>query len=153
MAVNRHLVNEDIVSGALFVLVGAAFLYIGGSYSFGSMLRMGPGFFPVILSSLLIAVGALVLGRGWFQARARVSIAISPTVRILAAVAIFAFFTQRLGLYPTLPAVVLVAASASEAFRWRSAVPLAIALTVVSDLIFRVALDLPLPAFGPWLLG
>lgn len=151
MSANRPLANSDFISGVLFLLTGATFLVLGTNYSFGSMLRMGPGFFPVLLSCLLMLMGAVILGRSWFRSPEEVSLAAAPMVKILAAVAVFAFFVPRLGLYPTLPAVVLLSAWGSDSFHWRSAILLAVGITIATDLIFRVALGLPLDALGPWL--
>ncbi|KKX24891.1 tripartite tricarboxylate transporter TctB family protein [Rhizobium sp. LC145] len=143
----------DRLAGLIFILLGVIFLWLGLDFGFGSMLRMGPGFFPVILSGLLIVAG-LVISVKSFAADEPVTIPRhGPMARVLGAMIVFAAFMQPLGSYLTLPVVVLLAASASRAFRWRPALLLAAGLTLCSDLIFRLALGLPLHPIGTWIGG
>lgn len=143
----------DRLAGLIFILLGAIFLWFGLDFGFGSMMRMGPGFFPVILSALLIGIGLLIAIRSLAADETVQMPRLGPMARILGAMVIFAAFMQPLGSYLILPVVVLLAASASPAFRWKPTLLLAVALTVCSDLIFRVALGLPLHAVGTWIGG
>ena len=56
---------RDIGAGLLFVAIGAAGLYFGRDLTYGSSARMGPGFFPIILSWLIIGLGVIVGARGF----------------------------------------------------------------------------------------
>ena len=51
---------QDLGAGAVFVTIGAAGLYFGQDLAFGSSARMGPGYFPTILSYLIIAIGLVL---------------------------------------------------------------------------------------------
>ncbi|MGK6317468.1 tripartite tricarboxylate transporter TctB family protein [Neorhizobium sp. DT-125] len=143
----------DRLAGLVFILLGAIFLWLGLGFGFGSMLRMGPGFFPVILSGLLIVAGLVVLVRSFVADEPVKMPRFGPMARVLGAMVVFAAFMQPLGSYLTLPGVVVLAASASPAFRWKPTLFLAAGLTLCSDLIFRVALGLPLHAVGTWIGG
>lgn len=146
--------HPDVLAGLFFMAVGAFFLWLGSDYGFGSMMRMGAGFFPVILSSLIILVGAVIAARGFVEAsQDGFSISVGPTVRVLGAVAIFAALIQPLGTYLTIPLVVIVAASASSKFDIKSTVALAAGMAVSVDVILRVGLGLPLSALGSWMGG
>ena len=48
---------QDIGAGLVFVLIGLAGLYFGSELAFGTSARMGPGYFPTLLSVLIIAIG------------------------------------------------------------------------------------------------
>jgi hypothetical protein len=149
----RTTIGLDVLAGGIFVLLGVGFLVPALGFGFGSMLRMGAGFFPVVLSVLLMILGLVIVVRGAL-APERVSLPnIGPLLRVIVAMTAFAAFMEPLGSYFTLPIVVVVAASASASFNWRSAVVLAAVLTISSDLIFRVALGLPFQQFGPWIGG
>src|SRR5690606_8930311 len=137
--------------GGLFIILGSGFLIFALGFGFGSLLRMGPGFFPVVLSSLLIFIGIIVAVKGLANQETLKLPKLGSHARVIIAMMTFAALMQPLGSYLTMPVVVLLAASASPAFRWRSALVLAVALTLASDLIFRVALGLPLRAIGPWI--
>ena len=141
------------MAGAFFIATGLIFLLLGRDFGFGSMHRIGPGFFPVILSCLLMALGGAIFAKSFIADETFAMPRPGPIVRVLAAIAIFAGLAQPVGSYATLPVVVVLAASASPRFRWRSALVLAAGITICSDLIFRVALGLPLYAIGYWFGG
>lgn len=143
----------DRLAGLIFIAMGTGFLWLSLDFGFGSMVRIGPGFFPVILSCLLIALGAAILARGLLADESVVLPRVGPMARVLGAMMIFAGLMQPLGSYIVLPVVVVLLASASQKFRWKAAVLLAAAITICSDLIFRVALGLPLPVIGSWAGG
>jgi len=58
---------KDFWAGAIYVAFGAAGLLIGTNYSMGSAGRMGPGYFPVALSVLLLAFGVASLVRSFIR--------------------------------------------------------------------------------------
>ena len=49
--------NKDVWAGLMLIAIGAAAIFVARSYPFGTALRMGPGFFPVVLGGLLIVFG------------------------------------------------------------------------------------------------
>ena len=55
---------QDLGAGAVFVLIGVAGLYFGRELAFGTAARMGPGYFPTLLSILILAIGIIVAIRG-----------------------------------------------------------------------------------------
>lgn len=140
----------DRLAGLIFILIGACFFWLGLDFGFGSMLRIGPGFFPLILSGLLIVLGLVIVVISFMADEAVNVPAAGPMVRVLLGMALFAGLMQLLGSYLVLPVVVVLVASASPKFRWRVALLLALGITACSDLIFRILLGLPLPAIGYW---
>ncbi|CAD7037510.1 tripartite tricarboxylate transporter TctB family protein [Pseudorhizobium endolithicum] len=149
----RNIMGADVLAGGLFIILGGSFLVLALDFGFGSLLRMGPGFFPIVLSSLLIVIGLAVVARGLANHETLQWPKIGPHARVILAMIAFAGLMQPLGSYLTMPVVVVMAASASPAFRWRSAIALAVFLTIACDLIFRIALGLPLHGIGPWIGG
>ena len=59
--------NKDIWSGLMLIVIGAAAILVARNYPFGTALRMGPGFFPVMLGGLLIVFGLTILAIGLRQ--------------------------------------------------------------------------------------
>lgn len=149
---NRSM-GTDRLAGAFFIAAGSIFLLLGRDFGFGSMHRIGPGFFPIVLSCLLVLLGGAIFAKSLIADETFTMPRLSPFFRVLAALAIFAGLAQSVGTYVILPVVVVLAASASTHFRWKSALMLALGITICSDLIFRVALGLPLYAIGTWLGG
>ena len=54
---------KDLFAGGLFLVFGVAFLVLAQNYPLGSARRMGPAYFPVVLSLILIAVGLATMTR------------------------------------------------------------------------------------------
>ena len=144
---------KDILAGLAFIAFGLAFAVAATSYDIGSTLQMGPGYFPLALGGLLAALGAAIVVKGFLAGEAGEigSVPWRAIVLILAAVLFFGLTVRGLGLVPALLATVLMAAFAGH--RTGLVVPLltAAGLTILSVLIFVVALQLRLPLFGPWL--
>ena len=59
--------SRDVAAGLLFVAIGVAALVAGSDYRSGTLLNMGPGYFPRIVSALMIVLGALVTLAGLRQ--------------------------------------------------------------------------------------
>ena len=55
---------QDLGAGLVFMLIGLAGLYFGSELAFGTAARMGPGYFPIVLSGLIMAIGIIVGLRG-----------------------------------------------------------------------------------------
>ena len=62
MAVNAS--RNDLASGAIFVAFGAYFALEAMRYEFGTPFRMGPGFMPIVLGGILVALGVAVAASG-----------------------------------------------------------------------------------------
>ena len=48
----------------MLIAIGAAAMFIARNYPFGTALRMGPGYFPIVLGALLILFGLYHPGVG-----------------------------------------------------------------------------------------
>jgi hypothetical protein len=56
---------RDLVAGCLFLVVGVAFLVLAQDYQLGSARRMGPAYFPIVLSLVLIIIGLATVSRAF----------------------------------------------------------------------------------------
>jgi hypothetical protein len=61
--------RSDLLAGAIFMAVGLAFAVASSRYELGSPLQMGPGYYPLVLGVLLVALGAGVAVEGLFRRR------------------------------------------------------------------------------------
>ena len=50
---------QDLGAGVVFIVIGIAGILFGQDLAFGSAARMGPGYFPMLLSWLIIAIGLM----------------------------------------------------------------------------------------------
>jgi hypothetical protein len=53
--------EKDFFCGLMFVVVGIAFAWASTNYKIGNGARMGPGYFPLLLGTLLALLGAVVI--------------------------------------------------------------------------------------------
>jgi len=136
-----HL-HRDILAGALFIAIGALALLGARGYPVGTAMRMGPGYFPVVLGWLLIALGALV---GLRAARRRDW---QPLAWISVSILAFGFLMPRLGLVPALVAMFPLAAAAGREFRFLEVLVLTVAMSAFAGGVFVHGLKLPYPLFN-----
>jgi Tripartite tricarboxylate transporter TctB family len=145
----------DILAGLIFVVFGLAFAITSLSYELGTPLRMGPGYFPLVLGGILVALGLLIMGKGFVSGsgdEGRLgSIPWRALFLIVLAVVFFGLTVRGLGLVPATAVTALLTALASHRTSLLAAVAVAAGLTVLCVLIFVLALQLRLPLIGPWL--
>ena len=147
--------RKDLLAGAVFIGFGLAFAVTATTYEVGTLLRMGPGFFPLALGGILVVLGVLIAVTG-FLAASGGEIGTVPwraLVLLLAAILFFGSTVRDLGLVPALFVAVLLASFAGRGVRLVPALFIAVALTALSVLIFVYALQLRLSLLGPWLGG
>ena len=141
--------RQDVLGGLLLVAFGVAGLVLGASLEMGTARRMGPGFFPTILSWLVIGLGGLVAVRGLLRAGEPVTgIAWRPLALITIAVVAFQLLIDRAGLALATVAVVALGSFAGRDARPREVAVLSLAMAVLAVLLFIYALGQPLPLWG-----
>ena len=143
----------DVLAGGIFVLIGGAFVVGSLSFELGTPLRMGPGYFPLLVGAILAVLGLAIAVKGLIAGDV-LSFGVIPwraVVVIVLAIVFFGFFVRRLGFVPTAAVTALMTTLASSRLRPLVAVAVAAGLTVASTLIFVVGLQLRIPLWGPWL--
>ena len=134
-------------------MIGGAFVVGSLSYSLGTPLRMGPGYFPLLVGGIMTALGIVIVVKG-LVAGEPITLGSVPwraIAAIVLAVVFFGFFVRRLGFVPTSAVTALLTTLASARVKPLWAVAVAAGLTVGATLIFVVGLQLRIPLFGPWL--
>jgi hypothetical protein len=133
----------------LLAICGILGIFFGASLDPGTPRRMGPGFFPRILSWVLILLGAAVAGAGAARAGAPAgALRWRPVILVTAAVITFGALIDRIGLIPATAATVALGAFAGRDARPREVAALAVAMAVGAAGLFVYALGLPLPLWG-----
>lgn len=137
---------KDFWAGVMFIAFAAVALYVSRSYSLGTAVRMGPGYFPMLLGGVLAVIGAILVVRSLVIVGDPVGhVRVLPLVVVAVAVVLFGALLPRLGLVVTLPLVIVVSALASAQSRRWEVLLLALVLTVFSVLVFVHGLRLPIP--------
>ena len=143
----------DILAGAIFIAIGVAFVVGSLGYELGTLLRMGPGYFPLVTGGVLAVLGLIILVKGLVAGEV-IEFGRIPwrsVILIVAAILFFGLTVRGLGFVPSVAVTALLTALASYRIRLVTAVAVAAGLTVLSVLIFVVGLQLRLPLFGSWL--
>lgn len=148
--------NEWFLPGLLFMAFGIVGLYVSKDYDLGNVNQMGPGYFPRMLCTGLLILGAVI---GWIGLFARAGDARGSASRgfifVLLSMAIFAVSIEgmtipllnvripQLGFIMALALTLLVAAMADRKQKvWEVLMTTAL-IVVLAVLIFVVALKLP----------
>lgn len=148
----KALCSQDALSGILFMAVAGAFAYFSRDLSLGTALRMGAGYFPLLLSGLLGLVGLVILVRALIANGDRpTKVAWRGLLLVTAAVLVFGFGLNGLGLGPTVAISAVLATLASGEVGWRGALALAALLVVFTWAVFILGLGLPIAMIGSWL--
>ncbi|KQV81577.1 tripartite tricarboxylate transporter TctB family protein [Rhizobium sp. Root1220] len=143
--------STNALCGAVFVALGGFFVYQSLTLELGTALRMGPGYFPLVLAIILMVLGAIVLVQSMrLEGEPIGPIAVRGMAFILPAPVFFGLTVRGLGFIPSLFLAALIAAFASTRMKAPMAVVLAAAITLFSVIVFSYALGLPFTRFGPW---
>jgi hypothetical protein len=139
---------QDLGAGLVFVAIGLAGIYFGTELEFGTASRMGPGYFPMLLSGLILAIGVAV---GW---KAMVvtgppieAFHLRPLLFLIAAILMFGFLVGHIGLALTTVALTIVAAYARRSVNLIETILLAGGLAIFVVVVFVYGLGQPLPAW------
>jgi hypothetical protein len=137
---------KDFWSGIMFLAFAAVALLAARHYSLGSRGRMGPGYFPILLGTVLAGLGLILVVRSFVTEGEKLTrLHLVPLAIMTLGVCLFGVFIERLGLVISLMVVTVVTALASRESRPVEYAALALVLTAFSVGIFVYALRLPLP--------
>jgi hypothetical protein len=141
---------QDFFAGLMFIAFGVLGAYVARKYPFGTSVRMGPGYLPVVLSWCMIVMGVIVTARGLALDGAKVvRIKLRPLLFVLGAVLVYAFTIERLGVVISVFLVTVISAIADPSFRKIETLILGIGLSVFCVLVFIYGLSLPLSIWPP----
>jgi putative tricarboxylic transport membrane protein len=140
--------RKDFWSGVLFIAFGCAGLWFGRTYAIGTLSRMGPGFFPMMMGIALIGTGGVLLARSLVSSGEPLErIAVWPQVLILGAIVAFGLLIERVGLAVSVIAVAVISGIAAQGLRWFELAALAIATSALSVALFVYLLGQPIPVW------
>ena len=157
--------QKDFYSGLLYTIVGAAFAYGATSYNIGTGARMGPGYFPLLLGSILAIIGGIILFKSLVVETPtgdRVgSWAWRPLSFIIAGNLLFGVLLGGLpsikfpamGLIVAIYGTTLIVSLAGDKFKLKEVLILATVLSVLSYLAFIVLLKLQFPVWPSFIAG
>ncbi len=155
--------QKDFFAGLMFLVAGIAFAWGATNYTIGEGARMGPGYFPLMLGSILAFIGVVVI----FEAMVVETedgepighFAWKPLVFIILANVVFGIMIggipkigiPAMGLIVGIFALVFVASLAGDEFKAKEVLILSIALAILSYCAFILLLNLQFPVWPSFL--
>ncbi len=142
--------SRDALAGALFIAFGLGGALVASSYPLGNAMRMGAGYFPLLVSLALVLLGGLVLLRSLaFGEVERVALAelfrLRPALFVAAGVVSFALAVQAAGLLLATLSLTLLSGFARRRADLGELFGLGVALAGFGALVFAWGLGLQLP--------
>jgi len=138
--------NMDFLAGLMFIGVGAAAMIVSRDYPMGSALRMGPGYFPMVLGGIMIAFGIYVMIHGLVnKEQVKGNWSLRALFVLPLATVVFGVLMEETGFIPALVVLIFISAAAGDQFKWIEVLVMAIALTAACVGLFIYALGLPYP--------
>jgi len=156
--------KRDFYAGGLMLLLGLGIALKGATYRTGTLMHMGPGFFPTSLGVLLVILGIAIAAAGLSSSPAAETPgdhghgeSILPEnpqwwgwLCILLSPVFFIFFGAKFGMAPGTFACVAIAACGDKQATWKSTAILATVVTIFGVGLFSYFLQVPMPIFSWW---
>ena len=146
---------RDFWAGVLYLALAIFVIWIGRNYQQGTSARMGPGYFPVVLGSILAIFGVVSIGRSFIRAGEAISaFAWRPLALVLGSTLVFGLLLTRAGVLIALPCLIVVSALASRNSRLDvTSIAALIGLVTFCVVVFVKGLGVPMPLIGTWFGG
>lgn len=147
-----RFLSKDFLSGLLFIAFGVGALYFGSNLAMGTAVRMGPGFVPHMLAYIMIGLGILIAVVALVSGSDPVETPrLKPIVLVTIGIFIFAALFERLGLFPALVALILIASYGGDEFKLTEVIGNIVVLTILCILVFKVGLGMNISIInGVW---
>jgi Tripartite tricarboxylate transporter TctB family len=139
--------SKDFWSGVMLIAIGAVAVFMARDYPFGTALRMGAGFFPVVLGVILVLFGLYFAARGLRFSAPKIegNWSLRALIMLPLAFVLFGVLMELAGFVPAMLALIIVSAAAGREFRAGEVLALSVALTAMCVALFIWALGLPYP--------
>lgn len=136
--------QRDFFAGLIFLAFGVVAAVVARDYPIGSAVRMGPGYFPLVLGCILAILGLVIIARGLLSEGPPPERTYwRPLCLILIAIAVFAASVESLGIALATAFLVAIGATASPESRRYETVLLVAALVLFTLGVFVYGLKLP----------
>ncbi|WP_346891593.1 tripartite tricarboxylate transporter TctB family protein [uncultured Roseibium sp.] len=156
-----HTPTRDYSAAAVVTAFGTGLAALSSTYPLGSMLRPGPGFFPLVVGLLIAGLGIVIAVETWFGTRyadegppdegtpAPARFAIRPVLAVFVGMIAFALLVDRAGYVAASIALVFISALGEPRSNWLTVAGVAAFMALFGVLLFIWGLGLPVNAFGP----
>lgn len=110
------MTNQNTGRGLLLAAVALFFLLQAPGLTIGSLMHPGPGLFPVIVSGLLLTIGAAIVARSFFMEAVPLDFRFRNIALIAASLVAFALLSEYVNMLTGIAAMTTMASFASDDF-------------------------------------
>lgn len=143
--------NKDFWAGMMFFATGAGAIFIARHYAFGTALRMGPGYFPMVLGGILIVFGLFIMLRGMRKSeKIQGHWSLRAMIVMPFSLVLFGFLMELAGFIPALVGLVFISAVSGREFKFIEVLFLSLFLGLLSVAMFIWGLGLRYPLIKPY---
>ncbi|WP_121067583.1 tripartite tricarboxylate transporter TctB family protein [Chachezhania antarctica] len=149
---------KSLLPGATLFVFALAMAVIAAGYPLGSLLRPGPGFFPLVIAILLAGLALATMVEDWRRDGGPVPpddegadagrVSMRPVIATSAAIIVFALLLERLGFVPAALALVAIAALGEPRRNWLTVALVGVFMSAFGIVLFIWLLGLPIEPFG-----
>lgn len=139
--------TKDLLSGLMFCAFGVGAAVIARDYNFGSLNRMGSGFFPIVIGLGIAILGSIITAQALLKPEASEpvsNIEFKPIFFISLAIVVFGFLIEDWGLIAALVALIVIARFAGHEGGPISVAIMVLVLTAIAIGVFVYALNIRL---------
>jgi Tripartite tricarboxylate transporter TctB family len=140
------VINQNLLRALLLIVVALAFGLGARRYSLGSFANIGPGFFPLLISGVLLGTGLISLVQSRLAEPTPMRFELRGFAVILGSFCGFTVVSHLINMTAGIIFLVFCAALASSPFAWLRSVKVAAALVVIA-LMMQKLLGLELPLY------
>ena len=108
--------NKQFLSGLMFLFIGGVAIFIAQDYPMGTALRMGPGYFPIVLGGIIGLFGIYELVKGLLKPEPIVgNWSLRALIILPLSAVIFGVVMEKAGFVPAMIALIFASAAAGPA--------------------------------------
>jgi hypothetical protein len=144
--------KRDMLSGLLMVAMAAGFAWLvlkPQGLALGSARAMGPGYFPLMVTIILAALGLIMIvlsfGR---ETESMELVPLRSIALVMLGPILFALLVRPLGFVAAVGAMVMISAWSSQRMTWKWAIYTTLGMIVFSVLLFYYMLAMPISLWG-----
>jgi hypothetical protein len=138
--------DRNLARGVFILAISSAFGWLSLRYPIGEFSHAGPGLFPLMVSGLLFAIGAITVIRSRFVERIPLDLKFKNIAIILGSLCGFALVTELVNMIVGIVLMVFAAAFAGSSYSWIRNLKVAAGLIGVG-LAFQKLLGFNLPLY------
>jgi hypothetical protein len=139
--------SRNLWVGLFFVLTGVVFASMAlAKLPIGTAAQMGPGYYPILLSIILVGLGAAIaFGFGGEEEDPGEIISLRSFLLVAGAPVVFALTIRTVGFLPATFLAVFAASLADRSATFLQALATAVGLTIFCIAVFSYGIEVPYP--------